>query len=188
MNTEDKIWKTFEPLIDMISSKQICSWEHLLMMYNILGVDECITEEIMFKFFLHNYNTERFYDFFRSLFDKTSSGICDKFITREMINKLLREHKSFISGGNPFSDMRTNSIEILKNIDTRNPKILLNYFLKDSDKLPFRADWFENYSKMLDIIISRTELRATKFKSYNIILERLKNKKSDILELNRFTQ
>jgi hypothetical protein len=108
---------------------------------------------------------------------KESSGICDGYLTVSIIENIIYR----------FADLKLRGLErLLKYVDVRNPNILITYFLTSNTEYVTQF-FLDEHLRLMDFVIERTKLRATKNKSYNIALEKLETAKTNIINKFKYT-
>jgi hypothetical protein len=135
-------------------------------------------DELMFKTLIQCFGYYVNVDnFIIKILGKESSGICDGYLTVSIIKDIIYR----------FADLKLRGLErLLKYVDVRNPNILINYFLTSNTEY-FTQFLLDEHLRLMDFVIERTKLRATKNKSYNIALEKLETAKTNIINKFKYT-
>jgi hypothetical protein len=168
-------------LIEKIKNGEITSWEELLFHKILMGYNFS-DKELFFHLIKNGYLDETLFDFIVKILGKESSGICDEFITNDIIDIMLYNSRWCTLGNYvPIT-------ALLQFVDVRNPRILLRYFLKNTTKTIMNEQYKYNYLTLLNVTLKRTTIRARKNNSYKSFVDLLEQHKKHFIELNRYIQ
>lgn len=180
-----------------ITSSEIRTMEQMSIYCTLLGIND----EDTFRFIMTNafepvvddpeISRYALYRFVFNVFKK--SGHFDRCITNDFITKAIENNGSIMLGENS-AFVRMHTVSDMLKMDTRNPIILLRYFLSFEDqdnitRLIMKKNMnMQDFFTLFHCIITRCTMRAGKMDKLKPIEKRLRNVISNMNSMNSVIQ